>query len=164
VRLANKPGYACKRAPNDRCVAQYLGRLSGPLLDRFDLVVDVPAISAQDLMSPPAREGSAEVAARVAAARNIQLRRYAELGLDGVVCNAGAPAGAIEEIAEADVAGLALLRDAAERLRLSARGYHRVLKLARTLADLDGGGPTGRAHLAQALSYRGAPDRAAAAA
>ena len=64
MRLANKPGYACKRAPNDRCVAQYLGRLSGPLLDRFDLVVDVPAISAQDLMSPPAREGSAEVAAR----------------------------------------------------------------------------------------------------
>ena len=59
---------------------------------------------------------------------------------------------------------LALLRDAAERLRLSARGYHRVLKLARTLADLDGGGPARRAHLAEALSYRGAPERAAAAA
>ena len=75
-----------------------------------------------------------------------------------------APASIVEEIAEADASGLALLRDAAERLRLSARGYHRVLKLARTLADLDGGGPTGRAHLAEALSYRGAPDRAAAAA
>ena len=140
--MANEPGYACKRAPNDRCVAQYLGRLSGPLLDRFDLVVDVPSVSAADLMTPPAREGSAEVAARVAAARKIQLARYAGLGLDGVVCNARAPASLVEEIAEADASGLALLRDAAERLRLSARGYHRVLKLARTLADLDGGGPT----------------------
>jgi magnesium chelatase family protein len=113
---------------------------------------------------PPAREGSAEAAGRVAAARKIQLARYAELGLDGVVCNARAPASAIEEIAEADASGLALLRDAAERLRLSARGYHRVLKLARTLADLDGGGPTRRMHLAEALSYRGTPDRAVAAA
>jgi len=162
--MANEPGYACKRAPNDRCVAQYLGRLSGPLLDRFDLVVDVPSVLAADLMTPPAREGSAEAAARVAAARKIQLARYAALGLDGVVCNARAPASAIEEIAEADASGLALLRDAAERLRLSARGYHRVLKLARTLADLDGGGPTRRVHLAEALSYRGAPDRAVAAA
>ena len=78
----------------------------------------------------------------MSAARKIQLTRYAELGLDGVVCNARAPASLVEEIANADAAGMALLRDAAERLRLSARGYHRVLKLARTLADLDGGGPT----------------------
>ena len=83
--MANEPGYACKRAPNDRCVAQYLGRLSGPLLDRFDLVVDVPSVLAADLMTPPAREGSAEAATRVAAARKIQLARYANLGLDGVV-------------------------------------------------------------------------------
>ena len=81
-----------------------------------------------------------------------------------MACNAAAPASVIETIAEADDFGLRLLRDAAERLRLSARGYHRVLKLARTLADLDGGGPVRRAHLAEALSYRGAPDRAAAAA
>src|SRR5258707_4860191 len=158
---ANEPGYACKRAPNDRCVAQYLGRLSGPLLDRFDLVVDVPSVSAADLMMPRPREGSAEAAARVEAWRKIQLARYAELGLDGVVCNARAPASAIEEIVDADAAGLALLRDAAERLRLSARGYHRVLKLARTLADLDGGGPTRPVHLAQPLSYPAPPDRAA---
>ena len=161
---ANEPGFACRRAPNERCVAQYLGRLSGPLIDRFDLIVDVPSVSAADLMAPPPREGSAEVAARVAAARRIQLARYSELGLEGVACNAGAPAGLIEEIAEVDEPGLRLLRDAAETLRLSARGYHRVLKLARTLADLDGGGPTRRAHLAEALSYRGAPQRAAAAA
>jgi magnesium chelatase family protein len=158
-----EPGYACKRAPNDRCIAQYLGRLSGPLLDRFDLLIDVPSVSAADLMTPPAREGSAEVAARVAAAREIQVARYAELGLDGVTCNAAAPASLVEEVAEADEPGLRLLRDAADRLRLSARGYHRVLKLARTLADLDGGGPVRRPHLAEALSYRGSPDLAAAA-
>ncbi len=161
---ANEPGYACKRAPNERCVAQYLGRLSGPLLDRFDLVIDVPSVSAADLMRPPPREGSAEVSARVVAAREVQLRRYAELGLDRISCNAAAPSSLVEEMADADDAGLRLLRDAAERLRLSARGYHRVLKLARTLADLDGGGPVRRAHLAEALSYRGAADRVAAAA
>ena len=162
--LANEPGYACKRAPNERCVAQYLGRLSGPLLDRFDLVVDVPSVSAADLMAPTPREGSPEVAARVLAARQLQSARYFELGLAGVTCNAAAPAGVVETVAEADESGLRLLRDAAERLRLSARGYHRVMKLARTLADLDGGGAVKRAHLAEALSYRGAPDRAAAAA
>ena len=74
--MANEPGYACRRAPNERCVAQYLGRLSGPFIDRFDLLVDVPAVSVTDLMTPPAREGSAEVAARVGAARKIQLARY----------------------------------------------------------------------------------------
>ena len=162
--LANEPGYACKRAPNERCVAQYLGRLSGPLLDRFDIVVDVPSVSAADLMAPSPREGSAEVAARVLAARQLQLARYFEIGLEGATCNAAMPASLVETVAEADDSGLRLLRDAAERLRLSARGYHRVLKLARTLADLDGGGPVKRTHLAEALSYRGAPDRAAAAA
>ncbi len=162
--FAYEPGYACKRAPNERCVAQYLGRLSGPLLDRFDLVVDVPSVSASDLMAPPAREGSAEVSARVHAARQIQLARYADLGLHTVACNAAAPASLVEEIAAADDAATRLLRDAAERLRLSARGYHRVLKLARTLADLDGEGAVSRGHLAEALSYRGAPERAAVAA
>jgi magnesium chelatase family protein len=161
---ANEPGYACKRAPNERCVAQYLGRLSGPLIDRFDLVIDMPSVSAADLMTPAPREGSAEVAARVGEARAIQLARYAELGLEGVSCNAAAPPNLVEAVADADESGLRLLRDAAERLRLSARGYHRVLKLARTLADLDGGGPVRRAHLAEALSYRGSPDRIAAAA
>ena len=121
-------------------------------------------MSAADLMTSPPREGSAEVAARVAAARRIQLARFADLGLDSLSCNAAMPSNLIEEIAEADDAGLRLLRDAAERLRLTARGYHRVLKLARTLADLDGGGAVRRPHLAEALSYRSAPDRASAAA
>jgi magnesium chelatase family protein len=93
---ANEPGYACKRAPNERCVAQYLGRLSGPLIDRFDLVIDMPSVSAADLMAPPAREGSAEIAERVVAARRIQVARYAELGLEGVASNAAAPSSLVE--------------------------------------------------------------------
>src|SRR5260370_42077229 len=160
---ASEPGYACSRAPNIRCIEQYQGRLSGPLLDRFDLTIDVPRVSAADLLLPAPKEGSAEVAARVAAAREIQIERYRAMGLPNVGCNAAAPASVVEEVAKPDGAALGLLRDAAERMRLSARGYHRVLKLARTLSDLDGGGPVRRAHLAEALSYRGAQDRAAAA-
>lgn len=160
---ADEPGYACSRAPNARCVAQYRGRLSGPLLDRFDLTIDVPPVTAADLLLPAPREGSADIAVRVGAARDIQIERYRALGLDGVSCNAAAPAGVVEQVAEPDGPALALLRDAAERMRISARGYHRVLKLARTLSDLDGGGAVRRAHLAEALSYRSAQDRAAAA-
>ena len=100
----------------------------------------------------------------MAAAREIQGARYRALGLAGVGCNAAAPAAAIEQVAEPDAGALALLREAAERMRLSARGYHRVLKLARTLSDLEGGGPVRRAHLAEALSYRVPNERAAAAA
>ncbi len=151
---AGDPGYACKRQPNERCVASYQQRISGPLLDRFDLTIEVPAVTAADLILPPPAEGSAEVAARVAAARAIQVARYKALGLPGVACNAAAPANIIETVANLDDAGLKLLREAAERMRLSARGYHRTLKLARTLADLDGAGRVGRIHLAEALSYR----------
>ena len=161
---ASEPGYACARGPTTRCAAQYQGRLSGPLLDRFDLTIDVPPVSAADLLLPAPTEGSAEVAARVAAAREIQGARYRALGLTGVGCNAAAPAAAIEQVAEPDAGALALLREAAERMRLSARGYHRVLKLARTLSDLEGGGPVRRAHLAEALSYRVPNERTAAAA
>jgi magnesium chelatase family protein len=129
---ASEPGYACSRAPNIRCMAQYQGHLSGPLLDRFDLTIDVPPVTAADLLLPAPREGSAEVATRVAAARTIQSERYRALGLPGVGCNAAAPASVVEQIAELD--GPA--SDAAERMRISARGYHRVLKLARRSAIL----------------------------
>jgi len=161
---ADEPGYACARGPNARCVAQYQARLSGPLIDRFDLTIDVPAVAAADLLQPPPREGSAEVAERVASARAIQTERYRTMGLDGVACNAAAPPSVVERVAASDAAALSLLRDAAERMRLSARGYHRVLKLARTLADLDGADAVGRGHLAEALSYRGPQERAAVAA
>ncbi len=112
-------------------------------------------------MLPPATEGSGEVATRVAAARRIQVRRYAELGLPSVGSNAAAPGHPIEDVARPDSSGVALLREASERLNLSARGFHRVLKLARTIADLDGAHTVSRSHLAEALSYRTRQLRAA---
>jgi len=148
------PGFACKRQPNERCAAQYQGRLSGPLLDRFDLQIEVPAITAADLVLPPPTEGSREVAARVAAAREMQRARYAALGRENVATNAAAPANLIESVVSLDGSGTALIREASERFALSARGFHRVLKLARTIADLEGVESVSRRHLAEALSYR----------
>ncbi|HEY0218916.1 MAG TPA: YifB family Mg chelatase-like AAA ATPase [Afipia sp.] len=151
---AYEPGYSCKRGRIDRCSADYQGRISGPLMDRIDLRIEVPAVTAADLIMPPPAEGSKEVAARVAAARAIQAARYAALGLPHIRTNAEAPAAILEDIAQPDAQGLALLRDAAASMRLSARGYHRVLRVARTLADLDDADKTSRLHLAEALSYR----------
>src|SRR5664279_3279199 len=155
---ASDPGFACKRGPNLRCAAEYQGRLSGPLLDRIDLHIEVPAVTADDLILPPPSEGSREVAARVARARDIQVERDACLGLENVRTNAQAHGPVLEDIARADGTGLGLLRDAAESMRLSARGNHRVLRVARTLADLDGAEKVGRVHLAEALSYRALAD------
>jgi magnesium chelatase family protein len=155
---ASDPGFACKRGPNTRCTADYQGRLSGPLLDRIDLHIEVPGVSASDLILPPPSEGSREVAARIARARDIQTARYAALGLQGVRTNAQANGPVLEEVAQCDGSGLKLLRDAADAMRLSARGYHRVLRVARTLADLDGVDKVGRVHLAEALSYRALAD------
>jgi magnesium chelatase family protein len=143
-------------------MAQYQARISGPLLDRIDLIIEVPAVTAADLILPPPAEGSAEVAARVAAARRIQATRYAALGV--ATTNAACPAPVVEEVARPDRDGLALIRDAADAMRLSARGFHRVLKVARTLADLDGEDQVRRLHLAEALSYRSHADRRAVAA
>jgi magnesium chelatase family protein len=128
------------------------------LLDRIDLNIEVPAVTAADLILPPPAEGSREVAARVAAARTIQAERYAALGLAGIITNSAAPPAVLEEIAKPDGTGLTLLRDAADAMHLSARGYHRVLRVARTLADLDGAEKVGRVHLAEALSYRALTD------
>jgi magnesium chelatase family protein len=155
---ASDPGFTCRRGPNQRCAAEYQGRLSGPLLDRIDLNIEVPAVTAADLILPPPSEGSKEVATRVAQARAIQAERYTARGLSGATTNAAAPASVLEEMAKPDSAGLKLLRDAAEAMQLSARGYHRVLRVARTLADLDGADNVGRVHLAEALSYRALTD------
>jgi magnesium chelatase family protein len=151
---AYEPGYACKRGRSARCTADYQMRISGPLMDRIDLRIEVPAVTAADLILPPPAEGSVEVAVRVAAARAVQLARSAAAGLPHIRTNAEAPASVLDAIAQPDAHGLALLRDAAETMRLSARGYHRVLRVARTLADLDGAEKIGRLHLAEALSYR----------
>jgi magnesium chelatase family protein len=151
---AYEPGYSCKRGRIDRCTGDYQARISGPLMDRIDLRIEAPAATAADLILPPPAEGSAEVAARVAAARDIQLAGYAAAGLPHVRTNAEAPASMLEAIAQPDAHGLKLLRDAAETMRLPARGYHRVLRVARTWADLDGTDMIGGLHLAEALSYR----------
>lgn len=161
---ATEPGYACRRQPNERCMAQYQAGISGPMLDRIDITIDVPPVTASDLILPAAAEGSVEVARRVAQARARQVARFERLGLAGVTTNAGCPSSALDEVARPDSAGLALLRNAAEAMRLTARGYHRVLKVARTLADLDGEEQLGRIHLAEALSYRSRIDQAAQAA
>lgn len=151
---ADEPGYACKRGPIGKCVGDYQARISGPLIDRIDIRIEVPAVTAADMILPPPTEGSAEVALRVARARARQIDRYLALGMPHVRCNAEAPAAAIEEIARPDKTGHALLREAIEVMRLSARGYHRILRVARTLADLDNAETIGRVHLAEALSYR----------
>ena len=155
---ASEPGFSCKRGANARCAADYQGRLSGPLIDRIDLHIEVPAVTAADLILPPPAEGSREVAERVARARAMQAERYAAAGLPQVRTNAAAHGPLLEDVARPDSGGLALLRDAADAMRLSARGYHRVLRVARTLADLDGAAKVGRVHLAEALSYRALVD------
>jgi magnesium chelatase family protein len=155
---ANDPGYACRRGTNTRCIADYQGRISGPLIDRIDLHIEVPAVTAADLILPPPTEGSREVAERVALARERQVARYAAAGLPHVRCNAAASGAILEDVARPDSSGLSLLREAADAMRLSARGYHRVLRVARTLADLDGAEKVGRVHLAEALSYRALTD------
>jgi len=139
------PALACSRAP--RCAADYQSRVSGPMLDRIDLHVEVEAVSAADLALPPPAEGNAEVAARVAAARRVQNAR-------GIRSNAELEGEALEEHATPDEAGRKLLLQAAEAMRLSARGYTRMLRVARTIADLAGAQEVGRVHVAEALSYR----------
>jgi magnesium chelatase family protein len=144
---------ACGRAP--RCAEEYQARLSGPLLDRIDLYVDVPAVAPSDLALPPPAETSAAVAARVMAARARQTARYRALPEERRIrTNAEADGALLDEVATPEPAGRALLTRAVERLRLSARGYHRVLRVARTLADLEGAAAVARRHVAEALSYR----------
>lgn len=141
---------ACGRAPN--CGEDYMGRISGPLLDRFDLRIEVPPVDWQDLALPATGEGSAAVAARVLAARARQTRRFD--GRTGLRVNADAEGALLEEIAEPDAEGREMIARAAERFGLTARGYHRVLRVARTIADLDASDAVRRAHVAEALSFR----------
>ncbi|WP_376090046.1 YifB family Mg chelatase-like AAA ATPase [Roseomonas sp. CCTCC AB2023176] len=137
----------CGRAP--RCAEDYQGKLSGPLLDRLDLTIEVQPIPPRELARAPTGETSAVVAARVAAARTVQRARYAALGIG---TNAEAPMDALREDVEA--AALTLAEGAAERLGLSNRGFTRAIRVARTIADLAGADLIGRAHVAEALGFR----------
>ena len=144
---------ACGRAP--RCAEDYQSRLSGPLLDRIDLHIDVPAVSPADLALPPPAEDSEAVARRVAAARTRQRARDQTLPAERrIAVNAEADGTLLDAVATPETEARGLLVRAAERLRLSARGYHRVLRVARTLADLEGAPVVVRRHIAEALSYR----------
>lgn len=148
---ADDPGRACSRAP--RCAADYQSRISGPLFDRIDLHVEVAALSPGELTLPQRGERSADVAARVARARAVQAERYAAAG-PAVRTNAAANGELLDKVAKPDAAGRQLLGEAVTRLGLTARGYHRILKVARTLADLDGSDAVRRLHIAEALAYR----------
>ncbi|MFK7791386.1 MAG: YifB family Mg chelatase-like AAA ATPase [Devosiaceae bacterium] len=149
---AGQPGHTCRRGP--RCAADYQGRVSGPLMDRIDLRIDVPAVTARDLSDPTPRETSAQVAVRVAAARQRQAERYCGGGTSALL-NARAEQAAIEAHVHLDSGALALMSQAADTTNLSARGYFRVLRVSRTIADLAGREQVERLHLAEALTYRG---------
>ncbi len=144
------PERSCARVPG--CGEDYLGRISGPLMDRFDLRVEVPPVSFQDLELPADGEPSGTVATRVAHAREVQRHRYQSV--DGVTVNADASGALLDEIAAPDAQGRDMLIKAAERVGLSARGYHRVLRVARTIADLEGNDTVRAPHIAEAISFR----------
>ena len=117
-------------------------------MDRIDIQIDVPAVTPADLALPPSKEGSIEVAQRVLRARDIQMSR------NGGLTNAELPQDRLDHVAEPDNEGRKLLLQAAETLGLTARGYHRVIKLARTLADLSESEKVHRLHIAESLSHR----------
>lgn len=142
------PKRACRCTPQQ--VTRYRSRLSGPLLDRIDLIVDVQPVAIADLTSAPDGEASATVRARVLAARERQLSRPGRGGR----LNATLHGRAFERVCAIDDIGRRLLERSAERLHLSARGFHRVLKVGRTIADLAGEAAIAPTHLAEALQYR----------
>ncbi len=144
------PARACSRAPE--CGTDYLARISGPLMDRFDLRIEVPPVAFTDLDLPSTGENSAAISVRVARARAIQSARFGNR--PDLRVNADAEGAVLEQCASPDPEGRALLARVAERFGLTARGYHRVLRVARTIADLDGSDAVRRQHIAEAVSYR----------
>ena len=144
------PDQACSRAP--QCGADYMARISGPLLDRFDLRIDVPAVHYRDLTNTQHLESSAQIADRVLAARTRQSERYDQL--PQVTTNADLQGADLEHHVNLCPTAAGYFDTAAERLKLTARGYHRILRVARTIADLDDAPDIEKHHLAEAISFR----------
>jgi magnesium chelatase family protein len=144
--------------PEKKCVCgagivqKYLNRISGPLLDRIDIHVEVTPVSFKELSAERKSENSAAVRERVIVARKVQEKRYAQN--EGVYCNAQMSSKQLREVCAIDTSGQDLLKNAMERLGLSARAYDRILKVARTIADLDGSEKIETNHLSEAIQYR----------
>ncbi len=150
---ADDPSLACGKVP--KCIVDYQMKVSGPILDRIDMHIEVPAVSAADLSLPPPRDTSAHVRLRVMAARDRMQKRFAKIeGAAHFLTNADADGDVLTQIAPLDDLAQKLLLDATEKMKLSARSYHRVLRVARTIADLAGAEAISTAHLAEALGYR----------
>lgn len=136
-------------------ISSYRGRVSGPLMDRIDVAVEVPGLSRQQMLSAGKRESSAAIADRVSEARERQASRLSRgSATKGVFCNAQMSSSQAESLCRLDASAAELLGAAIDRLGLSARAHHRILKVSRTIADLDGAADIGPAHLAEAIGYR----------
>ena len=146
----NHPTIACTCKPGE--VQSYLGKVSGPLMDRIDLHVEVVPVSHEELASSKPVEKSADIRKRVVAAREIQKARFANHY--NIFCNAQMTSRMVRQYCIIDEAGQQILKDAMDRLGLSARAYDRILKVARTIADLDGSADIGLGHLSEAINYR----------
>ena len=144
------PTHHCVCTPGQ--IARYFSKFSGPLMDRIDLQIQCSALSYQDISNTAPGESSASIRERVIKARQIQEQRYKNY--NGIYCNAQMTEKMIHEFAEPDEAGLSMLRLAMERLSLSARAYSRILKVARTIADLEASEKVQSQHIAEAISYR----------
>ena len=145
-----EPERACPRVPD--CGAEYLAKISGPLMDRFDLRIELSPLSFVDLDAPPSGDRSVDIAARIDNARQIQADRYA--GMPTVRSNADADGELLTQVTALDAPSKSLLHQVANHFQLSARGYHRVLRVARTIADLAGTERVAADHIAEAASYR----------
>jgi magnesium chelatase family protein len=135
-------------------VTKYQKRISGPLLDRIDIHIEVPRVDYEKLSGDRTGESSEVIRARVQAARDIQNERFSNRESKDIVSNADMRVGEIRQFCKLQDEGQSLMRSAMTQLNLSARGYHRILKLARTIADLAGSEEIQSAHLAEALQYR----------